>query len=59
VKQAQLFLLLSALSATSFGLSGTYTTYATTWNNLSRQYAVYVPASLPANPSMVLFLHGH
>jgi polyhydroxybutyrate depolymerase len=36
----------------------TMTTFATTWNNQPRNYAVYLPRNLKANPSMVLFLHG-
>jgi len=58
MKYAKILLLLSGLSITPVAQSGTFTTYTTTWNNLSRQYAVYVPTSLPSNPSMVLFLHA-
>lgn len=53
-----LLLFLLGFSLSAFSQGGTYTTYATTWNNLPRQYAVYVPATLPANPPMVFFLHG-
>ncbi len=28
------------------------------WNNITRYYEVYVPTSLPANPPMLLMLHG-
>lgn len=28
------------------------------WNNVTRYYEVYLPPNLPANPAMVLMLHG-
>jgi trimeric autotransporter adhesin len=38
--------------------SGSARIYFTTWNGLAREYVVYVPAALQANPAMVLVLHG-
>jgi poly(3-hydroxybutyrate) depolymerase len=29
-----------------------------TWNGITRYYEVYVPATVPANPAMLLMLHG-
>ncbi len=29
-----------------------------TWQNMTRYYEVYLPATMPANPAMVLMLHG-
>jgi polyhydroxybutyrate depolymerase len=49
------FLLTTAFSFAS--KQGTFTTYTTTWNNLTRTYSVYVPTTLPANPAMVFCLH--
>ncbi len=37
---------------------GTFTTYTTTWNSLTRTYSVYVPPVLQPNPAMVMALHG-
>lgn len=49
-------LLLSCVAA--IAQSGTFTSYTTTWGNQTRQYGVYVPPSVPPNPSMVFYLHG-
>jgi poly(3-hydroxybutyrate) depolymerase len=38
--------------------AGSARIYFTTWNGLAREYVVYVPARLQANPAMVLVLHG-
>jgi len=37
---------------------GTFTTYTTTWNNLTRTYSVYLPPALQPTPALVLALHG-
>lgn len=37
---------------------GTFTTYTTTWNNLTRIYSVYLPPALQPNPALVLVMHG-
>lgn len=36
----------------------TFTTYSTTWNGLSREYSVGLPATLSATPALVVVLHG-
>ena len=38
--------------------SGTYTDSTMTWDGITRYYEVFVPGGLPANPPMVLMLHG-
>jgi poly(3-hydroxybutyrate) depolymerase len=38
--------------------SGTFIDSTMTWDGITRYYEVYVPANLPANPPMVLMLHG-
>ena len=38
--------------------NGTFTTYTTTWNNLTRQFSVYVPPVLQTAPPLVIALHG-
>ena len=38
--------------------SGTFIDSTMTWNNITRYYEVYLPANLPANPPMLLMLHG-
>lgn len=38
--------------------AGTFIDSTMTWNNITRYYEVYVPTSLPANPPMLLMLHG-
>ncbi len=37
---------------------GTFIDSTMTWDGLTRYYEVYLPANLPANPPMVLMLHG-
>ena len=46
-------------SSLCFAQKGTFTTYTTTWNGLSRIYSIYVPPTLAANPAVVFCLHGH
>jgi len=38
--------------------SGTFIDSTMTWGGVTRYYEVYVPSSLPANPAMLLMLHG-
>jgi len=38
--------------------SGTFIDSSMTWDGITRYYEVYLPAILPANPPMVLMLHG-
>jgi poly(3-hydroxybutyrate) depolymerase len=38
--------------------AGTTISATMSWNNVTRYYQVFVPTSLPANPPMVLMLHG-
>jgi poly(3-hydroxybutyrate) depolymerase len=37
---------------------GTFIDSTMTWDGVTRYYEVYLPANLPANPPMVLMLHG-
>jgi poly(hydroxyalkanoate) depolymerase family esterase len=39
-------------------VNGTAVDSTMVWNNITRYYEVYLPANLPANPPMVLMLHG-
>lgn len=39
-------------------IPGTTTDATMTWDNITRYYEVYVPASHPTNPPMVVMLHG-
>lgn len=38
--------------------AGTFTDSTMTWDSITRYYEVFVPTALPANPPMVLMLHG-
>jgi poly(hydroxyalkanoate) depolymerase family esterase len=38
--------------------NGSFIDSTMTWDGVTRYYAVYVPVSMPANPAMVLMLHG-
>jgi poly(3-hydroxybutyrate) depolymerase len=38
--------------------SGTFTYPTMSWNGIARYYEVFVPSVLPANPAMLLMLHG-
>jgi poly(3-hydroxybutyrate) depolymerase len=38
--------------------NGTFIDSTMTWDGITRYYEVYLPANLPANPPMVLMLHG-
>ena len=38
--------------------TGTFIDSSMTWDNITRYYEVYLPATLPASPPMVLMLHG-
>ncbi|MGA7079987.1 MAG: Ig-like domain repeat protein [Terriglobales bacterium] len=38
--------------------TGTFIDSSLVWNGITRYYEVYLPAVLPANPPMVLMLHG-
>lgn len=38
--------------------AGTYINSTMTWDGITRYYEVYLPAVLPANPPMLLMLHG-
>jgi poly(3-hydroxybutyrate) depolymerase len=38
--------------------AGTFTYPTMTWNGITRYYEVFVPSVLPANPAMLLMLHG-
>ena len=38
--------------------NGTYVDSTLTWGGVTRYYEVYLPVNLPANPPMVLMLHG-
>lgn len=38
--------------------SGVFIDSTMTWDDITRYYEVYLPASLPANPPMLLMLHG-
>lgn len=46
------------LATAALAQSGTFTSYTTTWAKQTREYGVYVPPGAPANPAMVLYLHG-
>jgi poly(hydroxyalkanoate) depolymerase family esterase len=38
--------------------TGTFIDSSMSWDNVTRYYEVYLPANLPANPPMLLMLHG-
>ena len=38
--------------------TGTFIDSTMTWDGITRYYEVYLPANLPANPPMLLMLHG-
>jgi len=38
--------------------NGSFIDSTMTWDGMTRYYAVYLPVNLPANPAMVLMLHG-
>ena len=38
--------------------NGSFIDSTMTWDGVTRYYAVYLPVTLPANPAMVLMLHG-
>ncbi len=42
----------------ALGASGTFIDSTMTWDGVTRYYEVYVPYNLPANPAMLLMLHG-
>jgi len=46
------------LAAAKKPQTGTTTTANTTWNGIARQYSIYAPAALGANPAMVVCLHA-
>jgi len=52
---ALMFLSLASLAAAQ---SGTFVTYTTSWNGLTRQYSVYTPLVLQRPPALVVALHG-
>ena len=53
-----LFLLFGVASVSATTKAGTFSDATMTWDNVTRYYEVYRPAILPANPSMLLMLHG-
>jgi poly(3-hydroxybutyrate) depolymerase len=68
MKTALLVLLLVGCSAAQYKIQiprfppstpqgGTFTTYTTTWNGISRTYSLYAPNSMSPNPAMVFCLH--
>lgn len=60
MKSSSVVTLALALLSTTFGHAannGTFTTYTTVWNGLTRTYSVYVPDSVLSNPAMVFCLH--
>ncbi len=52
------FALVSVFSLIVSAQQGTYQTITTTWNGIPRSYFVYRPKILPANPLLVVALHG-
>ena len=54
----RLALMLCVLGTVAAAQKGKFTTYTTTWNNLTRIYSVYVPPVLQKNPALVMVLHG-
>ncbi len=50
--------LLLLLGCAAHAQRGTFTTFTTTWNGLTRLYSVYVPPVLQKNPAMVIAMHG-
>jgi polyhydroxybutyrate depolymerase len=50
--------MLCVLGSVASAQKGTFTTYTTTWNKLTRIYSVYVPPVLQKNPALVMALHG-
>jgi poly(3-hydroxybutyrate) depolymerase len=57
-KNKTLQALLILLASISAHAKGTLTKHVTTWQGLTRYYAVYRPQSLAASPAMVLFLNA-
>src|ERR1700722_7171340 len=55
---ACVFLACVSLGGVAQAQLGTFTTYTTTWNNLTRTYSVYLPPALQPNPALVLVMHG-
>jgi poly(3-hydroxybutyrate) depolymerase len=51
-------LVLTASASAGTEASGTIIDSTMTWNGITRYYEVYLPPNLPANPPMVLMLHG-
>lgn len=51
-------LLLLTVSLSAAVQPGTIIDSTMTWNGITRYYEVYVPAALPAQPPMLLMLHG-
>jgi acetylxylan esterase len=54
----RLALVLYVLGSVATAQKGKFTTYTTTWNNLTRIYSIYVPPVLQKNPALVMVLHG-
>ncbi len=54
----RLALVLCVLGSVAAAQKGKFTTYTTTWNNLTRIYSIYVPPVLQKNPALVMVLHG-
>ncbi len=50
--------LLVVAGAAGAKVSGKIVDSTMVWNGITRYYEVYLPPNLPANPSMVLMLHG-
>lgn len=59
MKRTPLFVLsVFGLCSAGFAAPCASTVYNASWNGLTRQYMICVPAKLPANPAMVFYLHG-
>ena len=50
--------LLGSASTAGATLTGQFINATMTWDGITRYYLVYVPLNLPANPAMVMMLHG-
>lgn len=50
--------LLGSASTAGATLTGQFINATMTWDGITRYYLVYVPLNLPANPAMVIMLHG-
>jgi len=60
IRKVRLFMLIGFLVMTSClaNAKGTFINGTMMWDGITRYYRVYVPLNLPANPALVMMLHG-